>query len=213
MGRSNGHNLCFCLPEVEEPLKKDGKFYLMPRRFKGFILLYGKKDSQFPFQAMVGPHYCCMIATYTLILVPSVFFILNVAVDWGIAMVIPSVVILGALIIIFSLTACSDPGIAFDRNQDEEIGLALDGTSAHNVNLIECGTCKIKRPPNAFHCYDCGVCVSNLDHHCPWTGKCIGQKNIKYFHSFLSLLMLQIGFVLVCTIVAALGDNDIYSND
>ena len=35
------------------------------------------------------------------------------------------------------------------------------------VRKIECGICKIKRPITASHCRDCGVCVEELDHHCP----------------------------------------------
>ncbi|RYY70057.1 hypothetical protein EON63_22990 [archaeon] len=41
---------------------------------------------------------------------------------------------------------------------------------------IECTFCKVQRPISARHCYDCGVCIDGLDHHCPWTGKCIGNK-------------------------------------
>jgi DHHC palmitoyltransferase len=31
----------------------------------------------------------------------------------------------------------------------------------------ECGICNVKRPLSAHHCHDCGVCVDELDHHCP----------------------------------------------
>jgi hypothetical protein len=66
---------------------------------------------------------------------------------------------------------------------------------------------------SAYHCYDCGVCVHNLDHHCPWTGKCIGRDNIKYFHAFLSMLCCQVVFIIVCTIVSVSYGNDIYTRD
>jgi hypothetical protein len=39
--------------------------------------------------------------------------------------------------------------------------------SRPSVNKIECGLCHIDRPRNAYHCHDCGVCVVELDHHCP----------------------------------------------
>ena len=35
------------------------------------------------------------------------------------------------------------------------------------VALIQCGQCSIDRPVTAAHCYECGVCVDELDHHCP----------------------------------------------
>ena len=39
----------------------------------------------------------------------------------------------------------------------------------------------------------CKLCIEGLDHHCPWTGKCIGKRTIFYFHAFLVLLVSQIG--------------------
>ena len=32
---------------------------------------------------------------------------------------------------------------------------------------MECGICELKRPRSAHHCHHCGVCVDELDHHCP----------------------------------------------
>jgi hypothetical protein len=37
----------------------------------------------------------------------------------------------------------------------------------NNSAKVECGLCHIDRPRNAFHCHECGVCVLDLDHHCP----------------------------------------------
>ena len=33
--------------------------------------------------------------------------------------------------------------------------------------VMQCGQCSIDRPVTAAHCYECGVCVDELDHHCP----------------------------------------------
>ena len=38
-----------------------------------------------------------------------------------------------------------------------------------------------------------------LDHHCPWTGKCIGKNNLKAFHSFLAGLCVHLIFVVCVT--------------
>jgi DHHC palmitoyltransferase len=39
--------------------------------------------------------------------------------------------------------------------------------AAPAIGHMECGQCNINRPTTAAHCYECGVCVDQLDHHCP----------------------------------------------
>jgi hypothetical protein len=36
-----------------------------------------------------------------------------------------------------------------------------------------------------------------LDHHCPWTGKCVGERTIKWFYVFLTCISLH------CMLIAA----------
>ena len=54
--------------------------------------------------------------------------------------------------------------------------------------------------PNAWvkdkieHCFDCGVCVLKLDHHCAFFDACIGKGNMHLFicviFGFFALLIL-----------------------
>jgi hypothetical protein len=39
------------------------------------------------------------------------------------------------------------------------------------------------------------VSLAQLDHHCPWTGKCIGKKTIQAFYWFLFILLVHLLFV------------------
>ncbi|KAH8070089.1 DHHC palmitoyltransferase [Aureococcus anophagefferens] len=95
---------------------------------------------------------------------------------------------LGALLAAFSLTACSDPGIVY-----RELG-------SDDVARRFCSRCDFERPIEARHCYDCDLCVRDLDHHCPWTGKCIGAKTIRNFYAFLVCLLVHLVYVVVMTV-------------
>ena len=56
-----------------------------------------------------------------------------------------------------------------------------------------CRECKIwvSVDKRVEHCFDCNVCVQGYDHHCPWTGKCIGEKNIYCFYAFLASILIS----------------------
>lgn len=290
-------------PPGEEFIDDDRSFCC--KRLGKNILLCGRKSSFFPFQLFVGPEWYCMVVTYSLIVVLTIFFLVNAAVLLG-----PAVVAIGTIsglltVWLFSATACSDPGIIFNYsapslnnnnnnttfvdNVDEEAdvvrtarginiggvmeeddlpptprgsrtpksravgaseayapagdgplrdaagGLRSSASSLNTVNIgrlnrksrsgttastrhgtgpngeqwtMECSICQLYRPPTAVHCYECGVCVDQLDHHCPWTGKCIAHKNLFTFKLFLGVLGFHITFVVGATIYAvAMGIN------
>ena len=47
-----------------------------------------------------------------------------------------------------------------------------------------CAACISRKALRSKHCSICNRCVSKMDHHCPWLGNCIGEKNVKYFVGF-----------------------------
>jgi len=58
----------------------------------------------------------------------------------------------------------------------EESKTAVKGGGVHSQqrsrqlaysDRIECGQCELQRPYTARHCHYCGVCIDELDHHCP----------------------------------------------
>lgn len=48
-----------------------------------------------------------------------------------------------------------------------------------------CFNCQHIKPLRCHHCKTCKQCVLRMDHHCPWTGNCVGEANMKYFMQFL----------------------------
>ena len=216
---------CGCIKRASthEERTADDKFYCRPQMVGNSILLYGKKNSRFPLQAFVGPEWPCMMFTTLLIIVPSYFWLVNVASQWHPALLVCGIITTVVLLVCYLLTACSDPGVVWLEPDVEIMGvnLATQGKSAAekleagypsspkkegNVRMIMCGTCQIERPVTAKHCYECGLCVDELDHHCPWTGKCIAKKNLYTFYAFLWSLTFHLLFV-IGLVIANVGSD------
>jgi len=70
-----------------------------------------------------------------------------------------------------------------------------------------CEICKfwIYKDSLASHCFDCNICIEGYDHHCPWTGHCIGKKNLLVFYMFLVGSFGIIGYLIfIASYVAGL---------
>jgi len=71
------------------------------------------------------------------------------------------------------------------------------------VELRYCRKCQNNQPLRAKHCRNCERCVSTFDHHCPWVGNCVGERNKKYFYTYvwfqlgLLAMMLYLGLRLI----------------
>jgi hypothetical protein len=78
--------------------------------------------------------------------------------------------------------------------------------SKDDKEFVECLICKTVKinlfysskplklrqmPLHVHHCSQCGKCVLGMDHHCGFTGSCIGVGNVKYFFLFLIYIFLQ----------------------
>ncbi|KNB45564.1 hypothetical protein JH06_2424 [Blastocystis sp. subtype 4] len=72
------------------------------------------------------------------------------------------------------------------------------------TTLSNPGFCEIQRVKGTCHCSICNVCYRDLDHHCPWMGKCIAEKNLVLFYisvgSFFFLALGSCGIVILTTL-------------
>ena len=68
-----------------------------------------------------------------------------------------------------------------------------------------CGLCRFYVRNNRYvqHCIDCDICIENQDHHCPWTGHCIGRKNYYSFIIFIVSSFFIIVYIATALCVAA----------
>ena len=72
-----------------------------------------------------------------------------------------------------------------------------------------CTICNIEQPVRAKHCKECDSCVALHDHHCPWVGVCIGEKNRKLFWWYLFFQFFLIWLSLAILVASLWEDTDV----
>ena len=62
------------------------------------------------------------------------------------------------------------------------------------MNMKYCGVCEMwVNKKGTVHCDECDICIEGYDHHCPWTSKCIGKRNMWSFIGFVVMVF----FILI----------------
>ncbi|KAL4159390.1 hypothetical protein PRNP1_005150 [Phytophthora ramorum] len=138
-----------------------------------------------PPRCVVGPHWHLLLATWsTLCFLAGVVNVLTFE-KAGVVELGTGVLFSSLCLTCYALVGCSDPGIV------RRIDLPPDDSFTY------CDHCDSYRPEGALHCMDCRVCIEEYDHHCPWTGKCVGKGNVRYFYAWLLFLVLAFVYEVI----------------
>ncbi len=121
----------------------------------------------------LGPHWYMTVVGVLGLLFMGLFTVKNF---WELISDFKKVSVLGMIVLELSLyltTALLNPGIKSRR-------VPVFGRSR-----MSCSKCLTNLEDRVQHCADCDVCIEGLDHHCIWTGKCIGRGNYVAFILFV----------------------------
>ena len=95
----------------------------------------------------------------------------------------------------FLITMFINPGLASrDMSIHSADHIATSMVSRRRFRF--CNKCQLiyREGIKTEHCEDCDVCIEELDHHCPWSSKCIGKNNMSIFLVFT--ISLCVHFIL-----------------
>lgn len=71
-----------------------------------------------------------------------------------------------------------------EKNQRDSLWETVDGVP---MERKWCSTCNMHRPLRAAHCYICGLCCYDHDHHCSVVGVCVGRRRLELFTCFVTV--------------------------
>ncbi|CBN73929.1 conserved unknown protein [Ectocarpus siliculosus] len=162
---------------------------------------------------VVGSHCRALAFSATILLFTATLFFTFISLPattyggWAFFSTVSVCLFVGCIISLAS-TAMMDPGIIPRRTL--ALWNSLDPASPDVAERKSCVTCQLARPPRAKHCKRCNNCVMEFDHHCPFTGNCIGARNYRAFMAFISIVTISEFFACalsVLHIVAPRADN------
>ncbi|XP_049870311.1 probable palmitoyltransferase ZDHHC24 [Pectinophora gossypiella] len=64
-----------------------------------------------------------------------------------------------------------------------------------------CAVCECYRPPRAWHCEMCNICVLKRDHHCSFFACCVGYFNHRYFMLFTMYVFIAMLYAIYFNIM------------
>jgi len=143
---------------------------------------------------MLGPHYMQLGLTVLLIIFTWTAFYSLIGFHLEYEYLSVGATLMALSLIFLTITGLRDPGI-IPRHPPSQLVESMPLEMKERMNY--CPTCHIVRPPRTKHCRHCNNCIQVFDHHCPWTGNCVGARNYRFFYCFIISITASSGFVLV----------------
>ena len=146
---------------------------------------------------IIGPHWPLYIIVTSFFSIGVWLIYSRFGIYFNIYLKIIGIIIYLIFLISYTYTATINPG--YPKHDIDSI------TGEPRKKFYYCNICKLwaNREKKTMHCSDCNICVEGNDHHCPWTGKCIGRRNHCSFIIFVSSV-----FVLFVYLIILIGTVD-----
>lgn len=143
-----------------------------------------------------GPYFVCMFTTLLVVGLTMSFVVSASASGWMSVATVSSVLI---CLSNYAAAALKDPGVVYKQ-------LEVEMTETSTTEKF-CVICEHTQKPETEHCGDCDLCIEGYDHHCPWTGKCIGAGNLTVFYVFVGSLFASM-ILIVLSVVLSINPRD-----
>ncbi|XP_069465283.1 palmitoyltransferase ZDHHC12 [Ambystoma mexicanum] len=104
-------------------------------------------------------------------------------------------------VMLYFAVSLMDPGyVLSDSEMETLVKSDLQQDAIHPpskaLHLRRCGYCMLQQPMRARHCQSCHHCVRRYDHHCPWIGNCVGERNHPLFVLYLGVQLVVLFWAL-----------------
>ena len=171
--------------ETSSPLDDQSYFY---KRIGKVYTFFGNKNGD-PF-FIIGPQWPMYIFLTGLVFAVIVTFLYCFWDIYTTSFKVIGIIFLISFQLSYTYTFVINPGYPHNDNDRK------NGEPREDFRF--CSDCKfyVSVHKKVNHCYDCGICVEGYDHHCPWTSKCIGRKNLYSFYMFMTSIMLIFGYFI-----------------
>ena len=179
---------------ISTPISIDKPKSFCYKKIGNMFTFCGDKDGN-PL-IMIGPHWPMYVCFSSILSGLLFLFFFGFWIHLNFIFKLLGILIYSTFILSYTYTFLINPG--YPKNN-------LESQNGEPRNKFRyCERCKIwvNIEKKTNHCFECDICIEWYDHHCPWTGKCIGKRNATSFYIFLVSVLLVVGY-MVCALVNA----------